>query len=85
VTDGGVAALISLKKLRQIGLARTAITESATGSLAQMKSLKQIDLAGNKISAEAIRMLRAALPGCYVTEPAQAPMGDSLSPLPPRE
>jgi serine/threonine protein kinase/Leucine-rich repeat (LRR) protein len=85
VTDGGVAALASLKKLRQIGLARTAVSDAATGSLSQMKSLKRIDLAGNKMSAEAIRTLRAALPGCYVTEPAQAPMGDRLSPLPPRE
>lgn len=84
VTDAGIARLAPCKKLRQLNLARTAITDSVASSLAPMKSLKQIDLAGNKISADSIKALRAGLAGCYITEPAQIPMGDLNSPVGPR-
>ena len=72
ITDAGVAKLVSLAKLRVIGLGNTQVTDGVASTLAQMKQLKSINLARTKIAAESIKQLQLELKGCSIIAPALA-------------
>jgi Leucine-rich repeat (LRR) protein len=73
VTSAGIGKLAGLVRLRRINLAQTAVGDDVTATLAQLKQLKSINLARTTVSAESIRQLQAALPGCAIIAPTRAP------------
>ena len=77
VTSAGIGRLTGLTKLRRINLAQTQVTDNVTAPLAQLKQLKSINLARTTVSAEAIRQLQTALPGCAILAPARPPRDPS--------
>ena len=66
VTDAGVKHLAAVPGLRDVRLADTRVGDGAVDDLAKLTGLKHLNVTGNRFTADGVRRLRAALPGCQV-------------------
>ncbi|AMV20347.1 protein kinase domain-containing protein [Planctomyces sp. SH-PL14] len=66
VSDAVLREIGGLTELRSLILARTAVTDAGLEVLKKMPQLKLVILNGVKVSAETVRGLKAALPGCMI-------------------
>jgi hypothetical protein len=63
VTDEGMPHLGRLTSLEQLDLSGATITDAGLLALAPLRSLRDLELTGATVSAQAIRGLKAAIPG----------------------
>jgi hypothetical protein len=82
IGDAGVRKL-SVLPLRALWLAGTGVTDAAVADLRGLTSLKVLDLGGTAVTADGLRRLKAALPGCNITpEPPPPPAAPGAAPKP---
>lgn len=92
VTDADLMKLQGCKRLKSLGIGRTAITDRGLSSLERMSSLRQVyvTLVNDKLTDQGIASLQRALPGIQVhiqertnipnTKPKQSSSAGSTSP-----
>lgn len=81
VTDEGMPHLGRLSSLERLDLSGATITDAGLQALAPLRSLRELDLTGATISAQAIRGLKAAIPGLTSvrwTRPGRRPDAGTL-------
>jgi hypothetical protein len=82
LTDAGVAMLAELKQLQGLTLQYMPITDAGLEPLQGLTKLTYINLLQTKVTAEGVKKLAAALPGCGIISDhgTLAPGGTAVSP-----